>query len=235
MAHSITAILLFKFGKAKDLNKLLDEGVLYFNTIEYFRKCESESGRGDKNECLFLKSDNFEMYCKDILVGTGNNLTLYHALDFDNNVVYTHIYSMSAIFDNFMYFNKNKIWDPRLFELGDSVVIIHKLEEFQERVSKGLEEAYKNNEIQGSCCGRVLYNDKEKDFKFDLKKKNFLEKDNYYSYQNEIRLLISCSQSNIPYELKLGSIRDIAVIVDLKKFKNEYNIGEDGIYNYYLS
>lgn len=104
----IIASLLFKFGQKEYLDQLLNEGVLYFNTIEFFRKCEADSGRGDKDEFLFLKMDSCEIYADDKLIGTGDNIRTYSTYDVEYNVNYTHIYCITAFFDDYTFFTSVK-------------------------------------------------------------------------------------------------------------------------------
>lgn len=48
MKHTILVFL--KFGAEKHIKDLYENGTVYLNTIEYFRKCEDEELRGDKYE-----------------------------------------------------------------------------------------------------------------------------------------------------------------------------------------
>ena len=44
------SFIFFKFGSEKDITDLFENGTIFFNTIDYFQRLESQGVRGDKYE-----------------------------------------------------------------------------------------------------------------------------------------------------------------------------------------
>lgn len=133
------------------------------------------------------------------------------------------------------YYDSNKMIDEKILKLGDSVLTIYDGKEFFNRIDTAINNADFKKRAYGCSAGRVKYTNIKNSFVFDPKRKFFLEKDNEYSYQSELRLLLSAKDKNSPFILKIGSIKDIACIVETAKFKNEYRLNTDGKYDFYLS
>lgn len=58
---------LLKFGKKEHLESLLNEGIIYMNNINYFRKYEellTEHLRGDQYEDFDFISQNNTIFCQ---------------------------------------------------------------------------------------------------------------------------------------------------------------------------
>lgn len=235
MSDKVIVSLLFKFGKKEYLEQLLNEGLLYFNTIKFFRECEYESGRGDKDECLFFNLNNFEAYVEDKLLGIGDNFKVYFPYDRERHVAYSHIYSVTALFEDSKLFNENKILDERLLELGDSVLVIYDGKEFFDRINRVINKEEFRERAFDFSSGKVTYKNIKNAVIFDPDRKTFLEKDNSYAYQSELRLLVSAKDKENPFIMNIGTISDIACIVDIQKFKNEYKLNSDGVYDFYLA
>jgi hypothetical protein len=214
-----TPILFIKFGSKEHIEKLFYEGVLFLNTVDYFKKLESEQGiRGD-----FLEgaSELYNFYEKDKAILTINpkqkdeirmNITNAQMRQFHS--YQGNIFSLYSIFDNEKETQKIE-FDKTLKNFGDTALIITDINDFLLRVGKKLKE--KNFKFYWGDVD--YYNAKEK----SIKKLGIFNKSSDFQYQKEFRIYVK-NPINEPLKIEIGSINEISKLLkseDLTKLKIE--------------
>jgi hypothetical protein len=195
---------LLKFGSRKHMEDFRQNGTMYMNTVEFFRKLEGKGDIGDEDEGLESchQSDrvNVKITTSDgqpIILTKDNGLTnqietRYNAADSLN------IFCMYAI----KYCGKKPVVDERNFVFGDTYLCITNGSLFLERLRGAVAKA-KINITRGlvEYVSRDGHNGRMGIFK----------KFTPYSYQNEYRFILSPGFSK-PYSLVLGDLSDITTI-----------------------
>ncbi len=200
---------LLKFGEKKHMDMLYNEGLLYFNTFNYFINLEDNGdGRSDiyeatteyyagegLNDINLIISDGYNTF--PLTRENGTQSVAYN----ENRNVYSHLYSMTYIDVNWTLKN-NLLIDERNFANGkDYVVLIYDAVKFLERLKNKLNENnWKFNTGHIEYINPNNYSGRMGCFK----------KLNTFSYQNEFRIAISQNNKQTPITLSIGSIKDIA-------------------------
>lgn len=209
---------LIKFQSAERIESL-QNGLLYMNSLEWFRKHESENGDvviGDSFEAMFHLNEG--MF---ILPDTGEKIEIKNELiqtTFSNDYAYC-MFGVNPYSNNFSFMDEQK---ENIQDFGDTALLILDKDEFFKRIrTAALKEGY---EIYG---GFVHYYDETKDslnlilsllsgmhnIAFWKRKK--------YCYQQEFRFLIhapNCEEKHL--ELNIGDIRDISKVLKTSKLLN---------------
>jgi hypothetical protein len=203
MGNNIRAIA--KFSEIIYLIDLLENGVLFFNTIKYFSEREKEEAyRFDSFEgCDLIYQTN---YLKGINID-GIYLPFMESADptrirLSNKQHFTHVCCFSVIYDEPIIQNGSmKVFDERMLELGNGLVVSVKIKSFVQRIK----DAIKNDKkIISSSIGLVEYID-EKTYSGEL---GAFRKVNRYSFQNELRIALEINSSD-SYKIKLGNIQEL--------------------------
>lgn len=221
--------IFIKFGSEENIKMLREQGIIYMNTAEYFKKCE-EPERGDKDENLgmlfqpdkILLEFNHPTLGK-LKIGKDDGLgqvKINEVLDKEYTPI-THIFSIACINDQNIGPSKEKFFDERLYEFGDSVLFITNVEEFIKRIKKAAQEVYDAEEIILCKMKLVEY----VDFKEHHGEVGPFRKSINYEHQKEWRLGFHVIDQETPYILKIGSIEDISVQLNKHNIANkiEYN------------
>lgn len=194
---------LIKFGRKEYLEALLNEGVVYMNNIDYFRKYEEkqpEHLRGDQYECFEKISQGHK-----ILIFSNPMMELNNVTQFENRNTYSgYIYCLYAIRSDEIH--KFSI-DGRMLAFGKYAVIIHNPLAFIHRI----EGACDKKHLYPNCYPVCYYNDETEERVLTP-----FNKRNKYAYQKEARIYIHSAKPQDNLILKLGSIQDIACLVQFK-------------------
>lgn len=209
---------LIKFQSTERIESLQD-GLLYMNSLEWYRKHESESGDvvvGDLFEAMFHINEG-----KFILPDTGEEFEIKDELiatSASNDYVYC-MFGVNPYSDSFNFTTEQK---DTIKNFGDTALLILDKEEFFNRIrNAALKEGY---EIYG---GFVRYYDENVDsgnlilsllsgthnIAFWKRKK--------YVYQQEFRFLVhtqNCAKDHL--ELNIGDIRDISKVFKTSEILN---------------
>lgn len=211
----------FKFFEKKEYaRQLINDGCIYMNTADYFRKLETKEncGRYDNNEGILIsENDNARLSWADDngrMVEIGTITSMGFAPNYCIYCLYTAFIEDIKIIDT-----KDSITiDNRIIkEFGQYVVMI-KAQEFINRVNDQIKKF--EFELGEDLIRRIGY-------KFDLveykelsleEKANFLTngrdrmfiKDPQFAYQKETRLCLAASKGMDPLKLYIGDISDIS-------------------------
>ena len=197
----VSLFSLIKFGQKPHIQDLLDNGAIYMNHISEFIKIEDGFLRGDGHEALVLieeTSDIDILLDGQIIAKADSGHIAFHS-KFPVGNIYS-MYALLAIED----LSQLKI-DARCKEFGDSCLIILDVVEFIDRVKKAVLAI--NRKLLFSP---VSYEDvKSYRGKWTLFKKPIT-----YNYQSEFRFLIKQEDFIGPVVLTIGSLKDIAVVLE---------------------
>lgn len=206
-----------KFGQKVNMEALYNDGELYLQTLETFRRLEDKE-RGDKFEgAVRMRSDK-----KGIMTLTNPetgesfdlDITESQLIERHSGVSGLHIYCIYClIFEDHEGLELGQSFgDDIINGFGDYVVVILDTFAFMERVKKAVEElGFK------LMSGRVDYLDL-KDYTGEL---GPYRKDHSYSHQKEFRLvLLGDGRPDGPLKFTIGSLADIALIGQSEEIRN---------------
>ena len=186
-----------KFGQKEHLEALLNDGVIYMNNIDYFRKYEEsqpEHMRGDRYECFdFISQHNTIIFLGE------TDLTIEDIAVFEDRESYRgYLWSMYAIFSD------HSCFDSRMFDFGEYAVIIQDAKEFITRVQNYCKE----KQLEPKCSHVKYYEEKTEQGRLNP----FMKREKY-SYQKEARIYIQSANPQEKLILNIGCLRDIAFLV----------------------
>lgn len=196
---------LIKFGQKEHLEALLNDGIIYMNNIDYFRKYEEskpEHLRGDRYECFDYISQQNKIMVLGEQMWEVDDITVFE----NRNTYPGYLYCMYAL-----YADSNYCVDGRMLDFGEYAVIIKEPLEFIRRIQK----ACAKEHIIPNCYPVRYYNEKTEKGLLSP----FLKRDKYY-YQHEARIYIHKANPQENMVLKIGPIKDIAYLVKCRKIES---------------
>jgi hypothetical protein len=207
-----TPILFVKFGKKNHIEEFQNKGLLYFNTVDFFKKLESEHGtRGDFLEGASEIKNIFEQDKSVLIINPGGkdeikfNLTkaqIRKIVNYKGN-----IFSLFSIFND-----KKEIQEiefkKSMISFGNTALIITNVNEFLKRVKLELDkQRFKFN------WGLVdYYNENAR----NQKELNIFSKASTFQNQNEFRIYVE-NVNNKPLKIQIGSNKEVSCIIESKK------------------
>lgn len=201
--HQIKMFL--KFGQEEHINDLYNNGTIFMNAIQCFRKMEDDELRGDRYEGV-SKIKNYPpgQFKIPAINFKGNYLSLQIREAYDT--VVGNIFSLYCI-SSHGWDNPNdfKI-DEKIKKFGSHCLVVKDNVKFLSLIEKKLKEL----KVKFSH-GFVNYYDKDKvDREITL-----FEKPLEFEYQKEFRFYVA-RKSDKPFVFSIGSLTDIAVIYNSK-------------------
>lgn len=203
MTHTITMFL--KLGSLENITDLYENGTIYINTIEYFRKTEDSELRGDKyegaSEIINSLPGTFKI---PEIEGEFKYEKLHYKKSFEE--ILGNIYSLYCIsskgFPNPLDFQIDK----KNLRFGTHCLMVKDNNYFFEKIKIELKnKGYEFNH------GFVDYYDKEK----VNKKLTIFDKPNEFEYQKEFRFYVLNNEIE-PIKIQIGSLKDYAEIIETR-------------------
>jgi len=204
---------LIKIGKKNHIDRLRNDGLVYMNTINYFKEVEGNEERRDEHEgidrieqvtWIKLKSkDGKEIELRkdsDHMRLTSAQLRIFNS-EFTGN-----LYSMMAITP--MVAIKTDRFDERNTQFGDYFLLIIEPQTFYDRLSSAL-----NNKGLKHHIGLVQYYD-EQSCNGNLSP---FHKPNRYEHQHEFRVFVENDKEE-PLTIEIGSLADISKTFPIEEF-----------------
>ncbi|MGJ8734915.1 MAG: hypothetical protein ACSHW4_17285 [Cellulophaga sp.] len=207
-----TPILFVKFGQKDHIEALQNKGLLYLNTVDFFKKLESEQGtRGDLLEGATEIRNVLEKDKSILTINPGAkseikiNLTKAQIRQFYNYK--GNIFSLFSIFNNK---EETQVieFDKSMKTFGETALIITNVNEFLKRLKLELEKQ-KFKFIWGIVD---YYNENER----NLKELDIFSKASTFQNQNEFRVYVE-NVNNKPLKIEIGSIKEISYIIESEK------------------
>ena len=203
MQHTIKLFL--KLGSEENILDLFENGTIYMNTIEYFRKVEDEELRGDKYEGVSKVINSLPGTFKIPGIDREFNYVKVHLKESYKEVL-GNIYSLYAIsskgFPNPLDFK----FDERNLRFGTHGVMIKDLPLFFNKIENEL----KKNNLKFSH-GFVDYYDKEE----VSREITLFEKPLEFEHQKEFRFYVENDKIK-PIKIQIGSMKDYAEILKIE-------------------
>jgi len=213
--------LFVKFISKDYVDSLVEEGLLYMNNVEYFRKIENKDSalRGDKYEgnAFTYESSKIELTYAGIELKTVGKIDITYGHELETN-----LYCLTAINDyDIIKAGYDLKLSDKFKQFGDKAVLIpgSEIREFCNRVKKTAEKD-KNIRSHPVCeyiTSPVEYVDRDKHHGPVGIYRKFKE----YSWQYEWRIAIKQNFQKGAYEhFKIGSIKDICIVTDTEELIN---------------
>lgn len=214
----IKGIPLIKF-QCEDKIKQLQNGLIYMNTLEWYREHENANGDmivGDSFEGM-LHFNDAELFLPDLDETIGLNGSLMKTTHSND-----YAFCMFGVYPNLLTFKFTEKQKKEMLSFGDTALLILDSDEFIKRIEKSAQEKgyklYKNF---------VKYYDEKKDH-VDIFVSLMLGEQNIafwkrelYSYQNEFRFVISAENVDVGHlELDIGNIEDISTVMKASSILN---------------
>ena len=201
-----TIKLFLKLGSEENILDLFENGTIYMNTIEYFRKVEDEELRGDKYEGVSKVINSLPGTFKIPGIDREFNYVKVHLKESYKEVL-GNIYSLYAIsskgFPNPLDFK----FDERNLRFGTHGVMIKDLPLFFNKIENEL----KKNNLKFSH-GFVDYYDKEE----VSREITLFEKPLEFEHQKEFRFYVENDKIE-PIKIQIGSMKDYAEVFKIEE------------------
>jgi hypothetical protein len=206
---------LLKFGPVEFMRPFLKEGLIYCNTVDYFKKLEADELRADPCEGLSAVWDATQVEIDFRPLGgdewikwprlTGQ-VTLEEDDDANLNVFCLYIHSRAWV-------------DPRNFGFGDAVVFIRQPAELKRRIRDTLRKL--DHPWERIQSNPVQYVNRE----FHSGKMGAFYKYDSFAYQQEFRYVFGPGYGE-PFSFRIGSIEDIAFGGPSHKFNEFFRLND---------
>jgi hypothetical protein len=201
------SFIFFKFGSEKDITDLFENGTIFFNTIDYFQRLESQGVRGDKYEGTTKitnhKSDKLKLTItipeteKEIPF----KLSKFHLREFLKDIK-GNLYSLYCLrHQDVLEIDDFKI-DQRVKEFGTHFIIIKKPEIFINLICNELEKNKFDYQMK-----QVEYYEKEK-MNGEI---SLFHKTTEFEYQKEFRIVLFNNEIKIK-TIQIGSLKEYAEV-----------------------
>jgi hypothetical protein len=204
------------------VDSFVNEGLIFMNNIEFFRKYEDSdiALRGDVYEGLAssLKAEKINIYIGDHKVdGAVGKVDIRK-----NHEDLTNIYSMTKISDgNIIEAGENGLFlSDKFKKLGNSAVVIggKNIHEFQNRVKRAItasKEIYTLKQ-SGVVAKKVRYLSRD-DHHGQM---DVFDKFDEYAWQYEWRIAFKQNADNGPYALRIGNLSGISCVCKTNEMLN---------------
>jgi hypothetical protein len=203
MEHTIKLFL--KLGSEENILDLFENGTIYMNTIEYFRKVEDEELRGDKYEGVSRIINSLPGTFKIPGIDREFNYIKMHLREAHKEVI-GNIYSLYTIsskgFPNPLDFE----FDKRNLRFGTHCLIIKDLPYFFKKIKKEL----KKNDYKFNYDFVDYYDKEEVNREITL-----FEKPLEFEYQKEFRFYVE-DYGMKPIKIQIGSLKKYAEILKIE-------------------
>lgn len=198
--------MFLKIGKEEHIRDLYENGTIYINTIEYFRKIEDGELRGDGYEGASRIINSLPGTFRIPKIDKDFNYQKIHIKE-SYDTILGNIYSLYCIsskgFENPFEFRV----DNKNLRFGTHCLMIKDNQYFFDKIKSEL----KNNGYNFRH-GFVDYYDKNK---ISNKKLTLFDKPNEFEYQKEFRFYVY-NEEVIPIKIQIGSLEGVAEIIEAK-------------------
>lgn len=207
MAEGLIPFVLIKFGERQYMLDLFEKGIVYMNTVSYFKELEEDDLRRDPHEGIAsleqIISFKFKTESGVVieLTKAGDKPNLNSAQLRKEYPARGNLYCMYNISPEWV--DKYDRFDPRCVDFGKSepfMVVIHKPAIFLKRVREALRLRGLSEQF-----GEVKYYDPMA-YHGEL---DIFHKSNKFDYQCEFRIYVE-EHDDGPLKLEIGPLDDIA-------------------------
>ena len=205
---------LIKIGNKVHIEQLVESGLIYMNTLQYFRQIEDGDLRGDIDDSAY-KRVTFDS--GTVTLDSGKKIKVLQGIyreDFFENPEQINLFCMYA-FRPFMVKESYPI-NEKNFCFGDTAAVFYDSQEIMQRLSQYA----KDNGLMYEA-GLVKYvNEKSSEIRGPYVKSNS------YSYQNEWRAIVHNGDGEVR-KIKLGNLSDICNVVPISELNKHFTFHAD--------
>ncbi len=192
-----------KIGQEEHINALYNEGLIHCNTLKYFKELENNVERRDEREGAIRSLPINKLQIKDRDKFVPINLTKGTMHLFDDDLYLTRVFCLFTIKPEHA---TGKVFiDSCNQEFGPKMLLINNPDEFINRVKSSLDKMQVKYKLRPVC-----YYDEDT----HQSQLTVFHKPARFKHQSEFRLHIELKGDGKPFQFKIGSIADIAQILD---------------------
>ena len=203
--------LIIKLGSHEHMTSLFEDGVIYMNTLEFYRILEADDERRDVNEGAERVRNMLGGVIQRKNPETGESeeiaqLTHTRIRELNSNLQNLNAYCVYYLKLEIPVMSLGAVISERTkLGFGDYAVLVTDAAEFVTRIKQAaIKKGYKH------FRGLVKYADFSQE---DVEVGPFV-KDQAFAHQNELRVAVYTGEKNgSAIELEIGSLKDIAVMV----------------------
>ena len=203
MEHTIKVFL--KLGSEENILDLFENGTIYMNTIEYFRKVEDKELRGDKYEGVSRIINSLPGTIKIKGIEREFNFISAHIRESHSEIL-GNIYSLYAISSKGFPNPLDYKFDERNLRFGTHCLMIKNLPYFFKKIKKEL----KKNNYKFNYDFVDYYDKDEVNRKITL-----FEKPLEFEHQKEFRFYVANDKIE-PIKIQIGSLKKYAEIFKIE-------------------
>jgi hypothetical protein len=198
----LEAIKLIKFGSHSNMEDLYQNGIVFMNTVEYFRHFKDEKIKGDELEGLsyILRNTHAEIFHQETRILYGDKANFF----FRNEEDIGNVYCLTALWqENLSALINNEFEvDLNLAKMGNSFVLIHYPKLFMAKLFNELNKL--DLEFKVHAVKYLDVNTTEGEY-------GVFAKPLEYAYQMEVRVFVK-TEGIKPLPISIGSLHEIATI-----------------------
>ncbi|WP_412755632.1 hypothetical protein [Legionella longbeachae] len=212
-----------KFIDSQWVDSFVNEGVLYMNSLKYFREEEDKLARGDELEGTSIIANGANSTVHISGKKLGGFIKGKIVFDYEESI---NIFSMVAVRDSAIKnITTNQVlkFNPLFKNFGDTAIIITRenIPTFIKRIKSSFNKNSYIYQVRNEpyWAGAVNYVDDDFSGRYGPFKKNQSQ-----SWQSEWRIAILRGAKHLkpkPYKLKIGSISDVCVKISTETLINE--------------
>lgn len=194
---------IIKFGQAKHVNELYENGIVYMQRVENYTQINHEE-IGDKNENITQLWQSKQIKSFTI---NGEKVEIINNLKIkESNRKNPFVFSSYALTEN-QFKNGKNIISRNVLDFGDTALLITDFNKFFNLIQNNI------NETDNLYCNLVEYIDEHK-YHGNM---TVLKKLKQYKHQREHRIVLESSNyMNNSIKITIGSLKDIAHIFPTK-------------------
>ncbi len=205
--------ILIKFGEKKFMEDLIYNGTIYFNTIEYFRKCEQKE-RGDSFEGTielrnYTEEDDYRLTITLPDSGKQFSSGKFNYRKFLSDIR-GNMYCLYSLNKQIVSQQSKFEIDQRMKKFGDTMVVITRPIDFLSAIIEQL----KAKGIEYTMKPMNYYDHKSFSGKLDL-----FSKPDTHKHQNEFRIVLF-DNSTEALPIQIGNIESYAHLVPASAIDN---------------
>jgi hypothetical protein len=195
--------IFLKFGRDCDITQLQEQGLVYCNTVNFFKDLVDDDMRGDEFETATLIGTRQDLVLEIWPVDKPTEITRIATSKLVNHVTSPvgNLYCLYAVDATKMILGEKFYIDERLKEKSESFLIIKDVPTFLRRLHTALDKMkyYWEHHM-------VEY----VDFSNYYGERTNFQKNKMYEYQNEFRVFIQNDKFEI-IQVEIGNISDISI------------------------
>lgn len=203
---SDTIMMFIKIGALEHITDLYENGTVYLNSLEYFKKIEDGFLRGDQNEGALSLVNAKNVSAKFSFMNEEDKPINLLNLSYGTYLDLGNLYSLYCISSHGFPNPRDFKFDRRNLEFGSHCLVITKPGEFIDRMKVEL-----NKLNQRFDYGFVKYYEE----KVQLEDLGPFDKLDVFEYQKEFRFFVE-NAVNEPIKINIGSMKSYAEIFETK-------------------